>query len=363
MLTDLKLRSAKPQSSNYKWFDQLGLFLLVTPTNNRYWRLRYQLNKCSREMALGAYPAMTLTQARQMQAAVRAKVKAGIDPLAERVEKERESTQKIRIQEDTFEKAVHNYLDAKESSWSVAHQRDVRRIFNKELLPTLGGMLIADISKRDVKAVLDRIVQRNALTFVRDVLGYFGIVIRHYNGGTPLSAKELLHLGNRAAIDQVRSRLVKREALLRADRGVYVLPVSSRFGTHAPSTHQMIEGLTSQQGETIVTHGAVAANALGLTTQVPVKAIYLTSRRNRHLRVGAQKVELRHAPLWQLIFPDRPPGEVVRALAWLGPEKARAAIRKLRTKLQPSELAEVASSRARLPTWMAQEISTLLIHG
>jgi hypothetical protein len=53
----------------------------------------------------------------------------------------------------------------------------------------------------------------------------------------------------------------------------------------------------------------------------------------------------------------------VRALAWLGPEKAGEAIRKLRTKLPPSELKEVASARARLPTWMAQEISALMTHG
>lgn len=181
--------------------------------------------------------------------------------------------------------------------------------------------------------------------------------------GTPLVAKELLHLGGRAAVDQVLSRLVKRGALLRAGRGIYVLPVESRFGTHAPSTSKMVEGLASQRGETIVLYGAAAANALGLTTQVPMKAIYLTSGRNRRLKVGAQTVEFRHAPIWQLIFPGRPAGEVVRALAWLGPEKAGEALRKLRSKLQPSELEEVASARARLPTWMAQEVSALLAHG
>jgi hypothetical protein len=74
-------------------------------------------------------------------------------------------------------------------------------------------------------------------------------------------------------------------------------------------------------------------------------------------------IEFRHVPIWQLIFPGRVAGEVVRALAWLGPEKAGAAIRKLRVKLPPSELAEVASARGRLPTWMAQEISVLVTHG
>lgn len=180
--------------------------------------------------------------------------------------------------------------------------------------------------------------------------------------GTPLVAKEFLYLGGRAVVDQVLSRLATRGALLRVGRGIYVLPVESRFGTHAPSYSKMVEGLAIQRGETIVLHGAAAANLLGLTTQVPMKAIYLTSGRNRRLKVGAQTVEFRHAPIWQLIFPGRAAGEVMRALAWLGPEKAGEALRKLRSILQRSELEEVASARARLSTWMAQEISALLKH-
>ena len=191
-------------------------------------------------------------------------------------------------------------------------------------------------------------------------------VLEHAIGlpeGTPLVAKELLHLGNRAAIDQVLSRLVTRGTLLRAGRGIYVRPVESRFGTRAPSAVKMVEGLANQRGETIVSHGAAAANALGLTTQVPMRAVYLTSGPNRRLKLGAQTVELRHAPIWQLIFPGQAAGEVVRALAWLGPDKAGEALLKLRAKLMPSELKEVASVRSRLPTWMAREIGALVTHG
>jgi len=191
-------------------------------------------------------------------------------------------------------------------------------------------------------------------------------VLEHAAGlpeGAPLAAKELLHLGGRAAVDQVLSRLVKRGTLLRAGRGVYVLPVESSFGIRAPSAVKMVEGLANQRGEIIVSHGAAAANALGLTTQVPMRSVYLTSGRNRHLILGAQSVEFRHAPAWQLIFPGRAAGDVVRALAWLGPEKAGEALQTLRSRLSPPELEEVASARARLPTWMAQEVSALVPHG
>ena len=191
-------------------------------------------------------------------------------------------------------------------------------------------------------------------------------VLQHSAGlpeGTPLVAKELLHLGGRAAVDQVLSRLVQRGTLLRAGRGIYVLPVESRYGMRAPSAVKMVEGLANQRGDIIVSHGAAAANALGLTTQVPMRAVYLTSGPSRRLKLGAQLVEFRHAPIWQLVFPGRAAGEVVRALAWLGPEKAREAIEKLRAKLPASQLKEVASARPRLPTWLAQEVSALVTHG
>lgn len=178
--------------------------------------------------------------------------------------------------------------------------------------------------------------------------------------GTPLAAKELLHLGTRAAVDQTLSRLVRRGALIRVGRGLYVRPVESRFGRRAPSAIKTVEGLATQRGETIAVHGAVAANALGLTTQVPVREIYLTSGRSRRLKIGSQIVELRHAPSWQLVLPGRGAGDVVRALAWLGPERASGVIQKLKPRLPPTELEEIASTRSRLPSWMAKEVSALV---
>ncbi len=78
--------------------------------------------------------------------------------------------------------------------------------------------------------------------------------------GTPLAAKSLLHLGNRAGVDQALSRLAERGQLIRAGRGVYLRPVKSRFGTRAPSVEQAVEALAAQRGEVIVPNGAAEAN-------------------------------------------------------------------------------------------------------
>jgi len=176
--------------------------------------------------------------------------------------------------------------------------------------------------------------------------------------GDSLSAKALLHLGNRAAVDQALSRLVRRGSLMRAGRGIYVRPVQGKFGTRPPSAAAVVRTLSTQRGETITPHGAAAANALGLTTQVPAREVYLTSGRSRQLRLGAQTVELRHAPSWQLLLPQRRAGEALRALAWLGPEHAAEALQALLHRLSKSELRELAAVRPRLPTWMAQQVST-----
>ena len=177
--------------------------------------------------------------------------------------------------------------------------------------------------------------------------------------GVPVSAKELLHLGSRVAVDQTLSRLVRRGSLMRVGRGLYVRPVEGRFGIRPPEATKVVQALIEQRGESIVPHGSAAANQLGLTTQVPVREVYLTSGPTRKLRLGTQVVELRHAPAWQLALPGRPAGGAIRALAWMGPEHAGSAIEAIRNQLTDSERNAIVELRRLLPTWMAQQVSKL----
>ena len=180
--------------------------------------------------------------------------------------------------------------------------------------------------------------------------------------GEPVAAKGLLHLGKRAAVDQALSRLAERGQLIRAGRGVYLRPIESRFGTRTPSVERTVEALAKQRGEVIVSTGAAAANTLGLTTQAPVRSMFLTSGRSRTMNLGKQLVELRHAPRWQLTLANRQAGEAVRALAWLGPEKAEAALKTLKRKLPPSSFGELVAAAPQLPTWLAQSVGKVA-HG
>jgi Family of unknown function (DUF6088) len=175
--------------------------------------------------------------------------------------------------------------------------------------------------------------------------------------GGLLSAKEFLHLASRAAVDQTLARLTREGKLMRVDRGAYAKPVVSRFGVRPPSIEAVVKAIESANGEVIVANGAAEANALGLTTQVPTRDVFLTSGRSRKLQLGSRTVELKHGNRWQLILGTRPAGRVIRALSWLGPDEASSALTKIHTKLPPEEWSALRSARSVLPSWMARVVS------
>ena len=181
--------------------------------------------------------------------------------------------------------------------------------------------------------------------------------------GTLLCPSALLHLGSRAAIDQALSRLARSGRLIRACQGIYVRPVQTRFGPRPPAVEKVITSLSELWGETIVPCGGAAANALGLTTQVPVRSVYLTSGPSRKLTLGELTVELRHAPRWQLAAPHRPAGEAVRALSWLGPDEVAASLDVIKRKLSTEDFQELAVSRAVMPAWIAEPVSAMIANA
>lgn len=180
---------------------------------------------------------------------------------------------------------------------------------------------------------------------------------------TPICQPALLHLGKRGAVNQALSRLARSGRLMRICHGVYMRPIQTRFGRCAPSIHKSLQALSRLWGETIVPSGGAAANWLGLTTQNPVRPVYLTSGRNRRLHFGKHPVELRHAPRWQLAAPHGMTGVVIRALAWLGPDEVDDGLDAVLPQLSERELDELATAQAIMPKWMAAPLSRRLANG
>ncbi|MGE3296369.1 MAG: DUF6088 family protein [Porticoccaceae bacterium] len=97
--------------------------------------------------------------------------------------------------------------------------------------------------------------------------------------GVLIRSLDLEHLVNRDQAARQLSRLATRGRLMRVARGMYVAMTATRFGPVPPPVDKMVQSLARITGHPIVRHGAAAANALGLTTQVPVRQIYLTDGR------------------------------------------------------------------------------------
>jgi len=139
--------------------------------------------------------------------------------------------------------------------------------------------------------------------------------------------------------------------------------VETRFGLRGPQVGKALTALSELWGETIVPCGGSAANCLGLTRQNPVRSVYLTSGPNRRLRFGALTIELRHAPRWQLTAPNRKAGDVIRALAWLGPSEVEIGLEAVLPELSAEDIDELAAARGIMPIWMAEPVSAFLSHG
>ena len=79
-LTDTAIRNAKPGEKPAKMFDERGLFLLVTPTGGKWWRLRYKFDGKEKLLSLGTYPDTGLKDARTRRDDARKLLADGIDP-------------------------------------------------------------------------------------------------------------------------------------------------------------------------------------------------------------------------------------------------------------------------------------------
>ncbi|MEO8645475.1 DUF6088 family protein [Pseudomonas sp.] len=174
--------------------------------------------------------------------------------------------------------------------------------------------------------------------------------------GGLLSAKEFLHLGSRAAVDQALSRLAKAGQLIRATRGLYLAAVTDQGGYVTPAMDKVVSALALKNQEEIALDGARSAKMLGLSVQVPSGDAFLTNGRARTLQVGEVTAEIRHAPRWMLALGSTTAGAVIRALAWLGERRIGEVMEMLRKQLTPIDWQALSSVRSLLPSWMALAI-------
>ncbi|SMH26822.1 hypothetical protein SAMN02982922_0477 [Mesorhizobium australicum] len=111
--------------------------------------------------------------------------------------------------------------------------------------------------------------------------------------------------------------------LRRLAHGLYDYPnVHAKLGPLSPASDDVARALARETGSQAQIAGVHAANALGLSTQVPAKSLYLTDGPSRRIVLGKRVVDLRHASPKHLIALGSPAGAVVQALRHVGPVRA-----------------------------------------
>lgn len=176
--------------------------------------------------------------------------------------------------------------------------------------------------------------------------------------GEPFTSTQFNALGTRASVDQTLSRLVKKGEITRLSRGVFVRPKRSRYvGEVTPEPAKVAQAIASARGETVQVHGAEAARLLGLTTQMPIQAVFYTSGPSRKLKLGNLPLILKHVARRKLALSGRPAGLALVALWYLGKEQVTpATIKTIRERLTPEAFEEFKAGTSSMPTWMANTV-------
>ncbi len=171
--------------------------------------------------------------------------------------------------------------------------------------------------------------------------------------GGVFTPSDFLDIAGRAAVDQALSRLVKGGKLRRLARGLYDFPkVHAQLGLLSPAPDDIAQALARETGSQLQIAGARAANALGLTTQVPAKNTYLTDGPSRRVVLGKRVVDLRHASPKHLIAPGSAAGTVVQALRHVGAMRAGDVVQVAARRLSANDKKTLASSAVQAPAWM-----------
>ena len=186
--------------------------------------------------------------------------------------------------------------------------------------------------------------------------------IRRWGRGSVFVPRDLLDIGSRAAIDITLHRLEDQGTIRRLGRGIYDYPkIHDRLGPLSPSVDKIARALARSHNSIVVRPGAAAANSLGISTQVPSRATYLTDSSTRVLKVGGRKIRFTHASPARLLGGDSPAGTAIRALRHLGKNNITPElINRLRNTLGEDDKKHLDNLKPDTPDWIRKIIDQLM---
>ncbi len=165
---------------------------------------------------------------------------------------------------------------------------------------------------------------------------------------------DFLDLGSREAVDLALHRLTRKGTIRRLARGVYDFPREHPvLGVLSPSPDTVAQALAGRDRTRLNLPGACAANVLGLSEQVPAKAVFLTDGPSRTVKIGPTTIQLRRTTPRNMAAAGRLSGLLIQALRELGEEHVTPARREhLKRTLPADKRRELVKDIRLAPAWM-----------
>jgi hypothetical protein len=172
--------------------------------------------------------------------------------------------------------------------------------------------------------------------------------------GSVFVPSDFLDLGSREAVDLTLHRLARKGTIRRLARGVYDFPKEHPvLGLLAPSADAVARALAGRDRTRLQPAGAYAANLLGLSEQVPAKAVFLTDGPSRTVKIGPTTIQLRRTTPRNMAAAGRLSGLLMQALRELGKEHITPERRAhLKRTLPADKRRELLKDLRLAPAWM-----------
>lgn len=178
--------------------------------------------------------------------------------------------------------------------------------------------------------------------------------IRGRGRGSVIVPSDFVRLGSREAVDTALHRLARKGTIRRLARGVYDFPKEHPIlGPLSPSAETVARALAGRDRTRLQPSGAYAANALGLSEQVPAKAVFLTDGPSRTVKIGSTTIQLRRTTAKNMEAAGRLSGLLIQAFRELGQEHLTPERRQhLMQTLPAHKRRELLKDLRLAPAWM-----------
>jgi len=175
-LTDVEIRNAKPANKGYKLYDGGGLYIEISPSGGKLWRLKYRFDGKEKLLSLGKYPSVSLAKARTRRDDAKIQLADNLDPSEI---KRREKLQREILVSNTFEFVARDWFKRHLSSKAKSTQSKVTSRMERFVFPYIGKRPISEITTPDVLVVARRVESTGSLDVAHRVSQEIGQIMRY----------------------------------------------------------------------------------------------------------------------------------------------------------------------------------------